>query len=518
MTTTDRPALLKVSVGATLLILVLAEVVAAFETTMAIQLLYSPGDFFTTDLALLVWIVTAYSLVGALATGFVGRLGDQLGRRKVLIGVLALSALGSLISALAPNFGVLVLGRALQGVSAAVLPLCFGIIRATFPSARVATGIAVVGTSALLAGAGGMLIGGLFLDHASWHYIFWSAAAFAAIVAVLGAVFLPREPRESLARASRVDYVGGLLFGGSVAAALYGLTISKERGWTDSMVLLLIVGGLVGLAVWVAWELRVTAPMIDVRMFRNRKFSLGMLATALIAVGPVGMTNIIVITLYRTPSMIPVPGGDPINLPVGLGLSATMAGVLGFVTAGASFATAPIIGRISTRYGARTGLIIGSAMMIIGMLVVAVAPTSLTVVISGIIVVVLATGFLYPGMPMVIVECVRPEETSAATGVNAVTRTAFMAVAASLVAILLSVAPITLGEHGFTSRTGLNVALGACILACLATIVVAALIPGGGAEKDAATGPSGRPTRTPEVTRPEVTRPDHATSAVTEPA
>lgn len=485
-TTTDRPSPLRVGVGATLVVLVLAEVVAAFETTMAIQLLYSPEKFFTTDLASLVWIVTAYSLVGALATGFVGRLGDQLGRRQILIGVLAVSAIGSLISALAPNFGVLVLGRALQGVSAAVLPLCFGIIRATFPAQKVATGIAIVGTSALLAGAGGMLIGGLFLDHATWHYIFWSAALFAAVVAALCAAFLPREPRESLAATTRIDYVGGLLFGGAVAVALYGLTISKDLGWTDPSVLLMIGGGLVGLLIWVAWELQVQAPMIDVRMFRNRKFSLGMLATALIAVGPVGMTNIIVITLYRTPSQLPVPGGDPINLPVGLGLSATMAGVLGFVTAGASFGTAPIIGRISSRYGARTGLMIGSTMMIIGMAIVGTAPQNLTVVLAGIIIVVLATGFLYPGMPMVIVECVRPEETSAATGVNAVTRTAFMAVAASLVAILLTVSPINLGEYAFTSRTGLNVALGTVILACLATIAVAALIPSNRTEMAAA--------------------------------
>lgn len=487
MTTIDRPALLKIGVAGTLTVLVLAEVVAAFETTMAIQLLYSPEKFFTTDLASLVWIVTAYSLVGALATGFVGRLGDQLGRRRVLIGILAVSAVGSLISALAPNFGVLVAGRALQGVSAAVLPLCFGIIRATFPSIRVATGIAIVGTSALLAGAGGMLIGGLFLDHATWHYIFWSAALFAAVVAGLCIAFVPQEPAESLAATTRIDYVGGLLFGGSIAAALYGLTLSKDLGWTDSRVLLLILGGLAGLGVWVAWELRVPAPMIDVRMFRNRKFSLGMLATALIAVGPVGMTNIIVITLYRTPSALPVPGGHPIDLPVGLGLSATMAGVLGFVTAGASFATAPIIGRISSRYGARTGLMIGSTMMIIGMVIVGLAPQNLTVVLTGIVIVVLATGFLYPGMPMVIVECVRPEETSAATGVNAVTRTAFMAVAASLVAILLTVSPIKLGEFAFTSRTGLNVALGACILTCLATIVVAALIPSNRREAATAT-------------------------------
>lgn len=479
MTVTERSSALRIGVMGTLVVLVMAEVVAAFETTMAIQLLYTPGDFFTKDISSLVWIVTAYSLVAALATGFVGRLGDQFGRRNILMIVLLISLVGSVISAVAPNFGVLVAGRALQGVTGAVLPLCIGIVRATFPKEKVALGVAVVSTSALIAGAGGMLVGGILLDYATWHFIFWSAAVLALAVTGLVKAYIAEEPRSTLVSTGRVDYFGGLLFGGSIAAALYGVTTSKTYGWTDPGVLAFIVGGLVGLLLWVFWELRVPSPMIDVRMFSNRKFSLGMLATALIAVGPIGMTSILSITLYRTPNLLPVPGGDPISLPVGLGLSATMAGVLGFITAAASFATAPLIGRISARAGARTGLMIGAVAMIVGMLVVASAPNSMFVVIAGQVIVVLATGFLYSGMPTVIVECVRPEQTSAATGVNAVTRTAFQAVASSIVALMLATSPVVVGSNGFTSRAGLNLVIGACIVTCLLTIAVVSRIPAG---------------------------------------
>ncbi len=217
------------SVAAVLAILVVAEVVAAFETSMAVQLLYTPGEFFTSDLSQLVWVVTSYSLVAALATSFVGRLGDQFGRRKILVWVLLLSALGSVISAVAPSFGILVAGRALQGVSGAVLPL------------------AIVG-------------GGGFLDYATWHWIFWTAAIFACVAALLVHFGIAREPKASLASAVHVDWVGGLMFGLGIAGALYGLTLSKGLGFTSPKVLLFLIGGLVLLALWVRWELRTREP------------------------------------------------------------------------------------------------------------------------------------------------------------------------------------------------------------------------------------------------------------------
>lgn len=465
------------SVGTILTILVFAEVIAAFETSMAVQLLYTPGDFFTSDLSKLVWVITAYSLVAAMATGFVGRLGDQFGRRKVLVAILLLSAVGSVISAVAPSFGVLVAGRALQGVSGAVLPLTIGMVRATFPTAKISMGIAVVSTSALIAGAGGMLGGGLFLDYASWHYIFWTAAVAATLAAALVHFGVAREPRDTLAPARKIDYFGGLLFGASIAAALYGLTLSKNLGWSDVSVLGFVLGGLAGLAGWVAWELRIKEPMIDIRMFRQRKFALGMLATALIALGPIGTMTILSVTIYRNPSSMVMEDGSVLDLPVGLGLSATMTGVLGFITAAAAFGISPLIGKVSARFGARIGLMIGSLLTIVGLVIICLAPGQFSVVISGLLVVVFGTAFLYSGMPTVIVECVLPEQTSTATGVNAVTRTAFQAVSASVVGLMLAFSPVVAGGNTFVSLSGFFLVVGVLIVTCLLTIVVVFFIP-----------------------------------------
>lgn len=474
---------LKSGVIGTLVVLVLAEIVAAFETTMATQLLYTPGEFFTKDLTALIWIVTAYALAAALATCFIGRLGDQFGRRNVLIAVLLISLVGSVISAVAPSLDVLVAGRALQGVSGAILPLAIGIIRASFPSERIALGVAVVSTSALIAGASGALVGGVLLDYATWHWIFWSAAAVAGITAVAVRALIDRDPRSSLASATSIDWVGGILFGVGIAAALYGASKSKDLSWTDPLVCAFIAAGIIALVLWYGWERRIAEPMIDLQMFAQRKFSLGMIATALIALGPIGMGTVLTITLYRTPNTITAPTGD-IALPVGLGVSATMAGVLGFLTAAASFAISPIIGRVSQKYGARTGLGVGCCFVIVGLSIVCINPTSMVVVMTGMVINVFGSGFLYSGMPTVIVECVTPEQTSTATGINAVVRTTFQAVSASLVAILLTVSPMVLGDNTFTSLTGLYLVIGTCMVTCVLTMIVVSRIPG---QRDAMT-------------------------------
>jgi MFS family permease len=162
---------------------------------------------------------------------------------------------------------------------------------------------------------------------------------------------------------------------------------------------------------------------------------------------------------------------------VGLGLSATMTGVLGFITAAAAFAISPVIGKVSARFGARMGLMTGSLLTIIGLLIICLAPGQPAAVITGLVVTVFGTGFLYSGMPTVIVECVLPEQTSTATAVNAVTRTTFQAVAASIVGLMLAFSPVVAGKSTFVSLSGLFLVAGVLIAICLLTIAVVFFIP-----------------------------------------
>lgn len=490
-TASDRTAGVSKFVVLVLLALVVAELLSAFETTMAIQMLYSPKPVFEgAEITSLGWIVTAFMLSGGMSVAFAGRLGDQFGRQRVLIVVILISLVGSVVSALAPNIGVLVAGRAIQGVAGAVLPLAFGIVRELLPTALHGLGIAVISTTALVAGASGMLVGGVILDHSTWHFIFWTSSVLALIAAVVVKVFVPFSRPDATGVDTRVDYLGGVVFGSSVAAVLYGITVGGRDSWTDTQSWGLIVGGVVGLAIWSWWELRIDYPMIQLRRFGNRKFALGMLATALLAAGPIGMSSIFIVAISRTPQSVPTADGSLLNLPVGLGMTATMAGLVGLVGAAVAFMCSPLIGRLASKSGARTTIAFGCVLSIVACCVIWINPGSAPITIAGFWIMSLGTGFTYSGMPTIIAESVTTPEVSAATGLNVVVRTVFQGVASAIVAVLLAINTIEVGGGATVmSRTGFNWVIGAMILMSLLAIVTVACV---------------RPTRTSEQAHEEL--------------
>ncbi|TDC95588.1 MFS transporter [Actinomadura sp. 7K507] len=465
-TRSSRSALLLIAV------LVLAETVSAFETTMSVQLLYAQLPFFGSDINKLTWIVTAYMLVAAAATGVCGRLGDQFGRARVLNIVLLISAAGSALSAIAPNLEVLIVGRGLQGVSGAVLPLVIGLAREILPKEKVTTGIAVVSASALIAGASGMLVSGFILDHFNWRFIFWTAVILAAL-AMLGIRAVIPNSKAADADPGKVDYLGAALFSVAIGTTLYGVTKSSEWTWGDSRTLGFLGVGLLLLAVWTVWELRVEHPMMEVRRFVNPKFAIGMLATVIIAFGVFGLSQVMPTAVLRTPTEIPVPGGAPIELPVGLGLTATMTGLVGGLGALVGFAISPLPGRISRRYGAARTIMIGSVVAVGAFWSVMSLHTSLGGFIAFTIISSIAVTFCYGALPTLIAECVPPEETSAAVGMQAVVRTTFQGVAASFSGVFLARGEIEVGELAFLSEQGLETLAVAAIVASVIGFLLA---------------------------------------------
>ena len=138
------------------------------------------------------WILTAYLLAASVLTPILGRLGDMVGKRRVLIGVLAALAVGTLLAALAPNLGVLIVARALQGAAGAILPLSIGIVRDELPREKVSVTVGLL--SAIFGvGAGvGIVAAGPIVEHLSWHWLFWLPLVL-VVVALLGAIFGMKE-------------------------------------------------------------------------------------------------------------------------------------------------------------------------------------------------------------------------------------------------------------------------------------------------------------------------------------
>ncbi|MFI9233699.1 MFS transporter [Streptomyces rimosus] len=232
----------------------------------------------------LVWIVDVYVLVFAALLIPVGALGDRLGRRRVLIGGLAVFAAGSLGCALAPDVATLLVFRAVSGLGAAmVMPATLALTLAVTPPAgrgrAVGAWSGATGLGALL----GNLVAGSILQFFSWPVFFAVFVPAAALLAVLAAVHVPadgvRMPVD--AASAPFDTIGAALLAAPVVALLFGLIEGRELGWTSVPVPAALALG----ALFVRHALRSAAPLVDPRLFKLPAVRAGTLGVAVAFLG-----------------------------------------------------------------------------------------------------------------------------------------------------------------------------------------------------------------------------------------
>ncbi len=443
------------SAGVIIAVLVAVEVISAFETSMVYAAIPTFIAEFHSDAATVGWAVTAFLLVAAASAAVCGRLGDMYGRERVLIVLLCAAAVGSIVSAVGDSIGWIIAGRAIQGVAGAILPLCIGLAREHLPASRVPVAVAIISGSAVAAGSASLLVAGVLLDHASWHMIFLVAAVYAIGAIALVVFVLPwRRPTGTK---ETVDYVGAVAFVPAIAAVLLGVNKSTAWGWTNPATLGLVLGGVVALVLWVFWELRTTSPIVNIRQFSNRKFALTMLATFAISIGPIGVTTMI----------IPIVLQSPTTAPFGLGLTPTNAGWLSFAGSMFGFVCTPLSGRIAAAVGARTSMLIGSTLFLIGNAMLFVFHDSVVGMMIMVITVSVATAFAYTALPNLLVEAVPEHSTSEAAGTNAVIRTGGSGIGVSIATMILASTALSSGANTTSGLTAIVVMLSVASLAAI---------------------------------------------------
>ena len=218
------------------------------------------------------WVVGAYALTFASLMLACGMIGDELGRKKVMLVGAGVFCAGSVLSALAPNVGVLIAGRAVMGMGAAASePGTLSMLRHLYPESRArsrAIGI-WAGTSGL-ALALGPVIGGLLVGAWDWRAIFWFNLAFGLAALLVAVVILPESADPT---AARVDTAGFFLGAGALAAFVFAIIDSESAGFggTDVIVLLCVSAVLVVAFGW--WEGRAEHPLLDLRFLRVPQFT-----------------------------------------------------------------------------------------------------------------------------------------------------------------------------------------------------------------------------------------------------
>jgi EmrB/QacA subfamily drug resistance transporter len=223
-----------------------------------------------TGLEGLEWTVNGYTLTFAVCLLTGAALGDRFGRRRMLLAGLAVFTASSAVAAVAPNIEVLIAARAVQGLGAAlVTPLTLTVLAGAVPRER--RGLAFGAWSAMsgLAIALGPVIGGAITEGASWQWIFWINVPIGVALLPLAALRLA----ESHGPAARLDLPGTVLATAGLFGVVLGLVRGNGHGWTSPAVLTGLIGGGVLLVAFLAWERRVAAPAVPLRMFTSRGFS-----------------------------------------------------------------------------------------------------------------------------------------------------------------------------------------------------------------------------------------------------
>jgi DHA2 family methylenomycin A resistance protein-like MFS transporter len=236
------------------------------------------AEDFSLSTAGVAWAINGYMLAAAALVAPGGQFGDVFGRRKMFAIGLALFAAGSITVAISPNEVVLIIGRVLQGGgSAFLLPAQLSIIRVVFPPERQGFAVGIWAAVASLTFAIGPVYGGLFADTIGWRWMFWADLVFIAITVALSLKFL--RPIREQTMGGKPDYIGAVLLGAAILAAVLALQQGPVWGWTSPAVIGAAIAVPVLLATFVFVELRVAGPIVHLRLFRTLPYTGGVVTT-----------------------------------------------------------------------------------------------------------------------------------------------------------------------------------------------------------------------------------------------
>jgi MFS family permease len=379
---------------------------------------------FDTDAAGVAWTLTGYLVSAAVFTPILGRLGDMFGKKRTLVIALGVFAGGNFVAALGGSLEVVVAGRVLQGVGGGIFPLCFAIIRDEFPRDRVRASIGLVSALAGIGGGLGLVTGGLLVDHASYHWIFWVGGTGACLTGLATHVLIPESPHRSR---GRVDFRGAAMLAVALVVPLIAISEANRWGWGSPKTLLLLFAGAVLLTAWVVVQRRTPEPLANISTLVRRPVLMTNVATLLTGFG-----------MFGSFILIPQLAEAPTSTGYGFGASATEAGLLMLPGALIMLVAGPVSGMIGERFGGRVPLVLGGLAAAAGLTLLGLSHGSKLEVAVFAALLFTGIGLAFSAMPNLIVDAVSPAETGEATGFNALVRSVGSSVGSQVSAAILA--------------------------------------------------------------------------------
>ena len=411
-------------------VLCFGALVAALMQTLVLPIQIELPQLLHSDVSNTSWVVTATLLGGAVAMPVSGRLGDIIGKQRVLVGSAVILVVGSVICALSTTVWPMVGGRFLQGIAMGFIPVAISMVREVVPPRMASTSIAALSATMGVGGAIGMPLSAWIAQDYDWHALFWMSAGLAAVVSVLTMMFVPHLVDGHPAS---FDLVGAVGLAVGLIAVLVGVSKGNDWGWASTDTLLCVLGGLAVLALWGLFELRRRAPLVDLRTTARRPVLLTNIAAVLIGFGMMAQSIVV-------PQLLEMPSATG----YGLGQSILEAGLWMAPGGLMMMLLAPVSSRLMSTVGAKKTLALGAAVIGVGYLIALVLMSAPWQLLVASCVSSAGVGIGYAAMPTLILQNVPPAESGSGVGINTVMRSIGTTVAGAVMASLLTSQTVTI--------------------------------------------------------------------------
>jgi predicted MFS family arabinose efflux permease len=406
------------------------------------------------------WALTISLLMGAVAAPVLGRLSDGHRRRGTIIAALAIVAAGCVLAAVPLGFGWLLVGRAMQGIGLGLVPLGIAAARDALPPEKASPGIALLGVTTA-AGLGiGYPVAGVITQFLGLSAAFWAGAVL-TLIALAGVVLVVPDAPDRPAR--RLDGVGALLLTLTIAGLLLVCSQGPVWGWGSVALISVAISAILIGAVWVWWELRAKAPLVDVRLLRHPSVLAADLMVVLVGLGIYPLLSLVV-RYVQTPDAAGY----------GFGYSAAFAGLMLVPYSLASFAASRAIRPLLRRASLEALILGGSGILIASMVVFLFGRSNLILLLVSMALAGFGIGVIFAIQPAQLHLGVPAEETGSANSFYQVLRYVGYSLGSALSATLL-VGTISRGgslptEGGYSAAAWLGI--GALIVGTIAAFIL----------------------------------------------
>ena len=447
----------RASYRATFTVLLLGVSAYALLQSLVLPVLPTIQHDLHTSQSTVTWVLTAYLLSASIFTPILGRVGDMVGKERMLVVTLSALALGSVIAGLSQSIGLLIIGRVVQGIGGAVLPLSFGIIRDEFPSSKVPTGVGVVAAMAAVGGGAGIVLAGPIVKHLNYHWLFWIPLIITVIAAICAHLFVPESPIRT---PGRISWGAAVLLSGWLVVLLVAVSEAPTWGWGSGKFIGLMALAVVIIVAWMIVETRSRQPLIDMRMMRVPAVWTNNLVAFLFGIG-----------MYSVMAFLPEFVQTPKSVGYGFGADIIQSGLFLLPLTVTMFLFGLLSGRISAAIGSKAAVIIGSVFSAGSYLILAFAHTQRWEIYAASTLLGVGLGMAFSAMSNLIVQAVPPEQTGVASGMNANIRTIGGAIGA---AVMSSIVTSSLLAHGRPAESGYT--RGFAFLAAMTVVAIVAAI------------------------------------------